>query len=69
MMSHASEMVSINVYTYNVQIITDCLDELEPFIDSIKPKMDEKNKVKIIDNNVLEMDGFIENLLNRSEND
>lgn len=29
--------------------------------------MDEKNKVKIIDNNVLEMDGFIENLLNRSE--
>lgn len=68
-MSHASEMVSINVYTYNVQIITDCLDELEPFIDSIKPKMDEKNKVKIIDNNVLEMDGFIENLLNRSEND
>jgi len=29
--------------------------------------MDDKNKVKIIDNNVLEMDGFIENLLNRSE--
>lgn len=67
MMGHASEIISIDVYTDNAQIVTNCLDELEPFIDSIKPKMEEKNKVKIIDNNVLEMDGFIEDLLNMSE--
>lgn len=67
MMGHASEIISIDVYTDNAQIVTDCLDELEPFIDSIKPKMEEKSKVKIIDNNVLEMDGFIEDLLNMSE--
>ena len=67
MMGHASEIVSIDVYTDNVQIVTDCLDELEPFINSIKPKTNEKNKVNIIENDVLGMNGFIEDLLNSDE--
>lgn len=66
MMGHASEIVSIDVYADNAQIVTDCLDELEPFIDSVKPKLKERSKIKDVNNSVIEIDNFIQNLLDES---
>lgn len=67
MMGHASEIISVDVYTDNTQIVTDCLDELEPFINLVKPKLEKKNTVKVIESNDLEIDVFIEKLLNKNE--
>lgn len=41
LMGHASEIISVDVYTEKSRIINDCLDELEPFIDSVAPKTNE----------------------------
>lgn len=41
-MGHASEIITIDVYGDNKQIISDCLDEIEPFIESVAPKKQEK---------------------------
>ena len=41
-MGHAKELITVDVYGDNDQIIEDCLDELEPFIEEILPK-DNKN--------------------------
>ena len=40
MMGHATEIISVDVYGNNKEIISDCLEELEPFIDTIKPEKD-----------------------------
>ena len=37
-MGHATEIISVDVYGDNEEIISDCLDELEPFIDMVKPE-------------------------------
>ena len=55
-MGHASDIISIDVYGDNKQIVEDCLKELEPFIESVKPK-----KTDIIVNTDVCID---ENLIN-----
>ena len=37
-MGHSSEIISVDVYGDNEEIIADCLDELKPFIKLVKPK-------------------------------
>ncbi len=36
-MGHSSEIISVDVYGDNEEIIADCLDELEPFIKLVQP--------------------------------
>lgn len=52
---HASEIISVDVYTEKSRIINDCLNELEPFIESVAPKHNEDKQV-------------IEEVLNNLEN-
>ena len=42
-MGHATEIISVDVYGDNEEIISDCLEELEPFIEDVIPD-DEENK-------------------------
>ena len=37
-MGHSTEIISVDVYGDNTKIITDCLKELELFIESVLPK-------------------------------
>ncbi len=43
LMGHSTEIISVDVYGDNEEIISDCLDELEPFIKLVKPDKEEKN--------------------------
>ena len=48
LMGHSTEIISVDVYGDNEEIIGDCLDELEPFIKSVEPN-EEKNENEILD--------------------
>lgn len=37
-MEHAKEIIAIDVYSDTIEIIEDCLDELQPFIDDVIPE-------------------------------
>ena len=37
-MGHAKEIITIDVYGDNREIIEDCLENLEPFIDEVFPE-------------------------------
>ena len=37
-MGHAKEIVTIDVYGDTAEIIEDCLDEMQPFLDEVLPK-------------------------------
>lgn len=63
MMGHASEIISIDLYTDNAQIVTDCLIELKPFIDSVLPQSKDRDRMKVINNNVEEIDNSIQKLI------
>lgn len=63
LMGHASEIISIDVYTDNSKIIEDCLSELEPFIESVRPKLSESTADDEIED-LIEMDTYINSLLN-----
>ena len=39
-MGHATEIITVDVYGDKKEIISDCLEELEPFINSVLPKVD-----------------------------
>ena len=43
MMGHATDIISVDVYVDNEEIISDCLNELEPFIELVKPKEEDNN--------------------------
>lgn len=49
MMGHATEIISVDVYTDNDEIITDCLNELEPFIEKVIPINDEEIELDFTD--------------------
>ena len=49
MMGHASEIISIDVYTDNTQIINDSVEKLESFIESVIPNDDANENEFIID--------------------
>ena len=38
LMGHAKEIVTVDVYGDTAEIIEDCLDEMQPFIDEVLPK-------------------------------
>ena len=38
LMGHAKEIITIDVYGDNREIIEDCLENLEPFIDEVLPE-------------------------------
>ncbi len=38
-LGHATEIINVDVYEKNEEILTDCLEELEPFIESIRPRL------------------------------
>ena len=38
LMGHAKEIITIDVYGDNQEIIEDCLENLEPFIDEVLPE-------------------------------
>lgn len=42
-MGHAKEIITIDVYGDTAEIIEDCLDELQPFIDDVVPQDNESN--------------------------
>lgn len=37
-MGHAKEIITIDVYGDTAEIIEDCLEELQPFIDEVAPE-------------------------------
>lgn len=47
LMGHAKEIITIDVYGDNKEIIADCLEELEPFIEEILPQEEEFNLYEI----------------------
>lgn len=49
-MGHSSSIISIDVYGDNEEIISDCLKELEPFIQEVVPKKEEKNGDEFLEN-------------------
>lgn len=38
-LGHATEIVTVDIYGDNEEIIADCLNELEPFIESVRPEI------------------------------
>lgn len=43
LMGHAKEIITIDVYGDTAELIEDCLDELQPFIDDVVPQDEESN--------------------------
>ena len=39
-MGHAKEIITLDVYGDNREIIADCVDEIQPFIDEVLPTKD-----------------------------
>ncbi|MFR1086048.1 MAG: hypothetical protein ACLSFW_26200 [Bacteroides cellulosilyticus] len=37
LMGHATELITLDVYGDNREIIADCVDEIQPFIDEVLP--------------------------------
>lgn len=56
LLGHASEKVTFENYTDKNEIICDCLDKLEPFIESIIPK----EEIRILDCTNIETDIIME---------
>ena len=40
LMGHAKEIITLDVYGDNREIIADCVDEIQPFIDEVLPTED-----------------------------
>lgn len=49
MMGHAKEIITIDVYGDNQEIIEDCLEVLEPFIDEVMPEEKEEFDLAAMD--------------------
>ena len=53
-MGHAKEIITIDVYGDTAEIIEDCLDELQPFIDDVIPKEENENSTDFSEDNYIE---------------
>lgn len=62
-LGHATEIITVDVYGDNEEIIADCLDELEPFIESVKPKTILQENDFSNDSDLLEQEKWINDLL------
>lgn len=49
LMGHAKEIITIDVYGDNQEIIEDCLEVLEPFIDEVIPEEEEEFDLSAMD--------------------
>lgn len=49
LMGHAKEIITIDVYEDKQEIIEDCLEALEPFIDEVLPEEDEEFNLSVMD--------------------
>lgn len=49
LMGHAKEIITIDVYGDKQEIIEDCLEALEPFIDEVLPEEDEEFNLSVMD--------------------
>lgn len=60
LMGHAKEIITIDVYGDNREIIEDCLEALEPFIEEVRPEKEEidLNDVDCMDSVVAELMGI-----------
>lgn len=62
-LGHATEIITVDVYGDNEEIIADCLNELEPFIESVKPKITLQENDFSNDSDLLEQEKWINDLL------
>jgi len=60
LMGHATDIITIDVYGDNDEIIADCVDELDSFIESVRPENNE-SEIQIGDESDISID---ENILN-----
>ena len=60
LMGHATDIITIDVYGDNDEIIADCVDELDSFIESVRPKNNDL-EIQIGDESDISID---ENILN-----
>ena len=49
LMGHAKEIITIDVYGDKQEIIEDCLEALQPFIDEVLPEEDEEFNLSVMD--------------------
>ncbi len=54
LMGHAKEIITIDVYGDTAEIIEDCLDDLQPFIDEVIPKEESENGTDFSEDNYIE---------------
>lgn len=59
---HATDIITIDVYGDNDKIIADCVNELDSFIESVRPK-DNDLEIRIGDKSDIPIDGNILNEL------
>ncbi len=62
LMGHATEIITVDVYGDNEEIISDCVDELEPFIAKVKPKESTELDFSKDEETATVIDNYIENL-------
>ena len=62
-MGHASEIISVDVYTDNDEIINDCVEEIESFINEVIPQEDNNIEEIIFDEEVEIINKFIEEVV------
>ena len=54
-MGHATDIITIDVYGDNDEIIADCVDELDSFIESVRPENNE-SEIQIGDESDISID-------------
>ncbi len=54
LMGHAKEIITIDVYGDTAEIIEDCLDDLQPFIDEVIPKEECESGTDFSEDNYIE---------------
>lgn len=54
LMGHAKEIITIDVYGDIAEIIEDCLDELQPFIDDVIPEQEEEKSTNFSEDDYMD---------------
>lgn len=62
LMGHATEIITVDVYGDNEEIISDCVDELEPFIERVIPTDNVESDFSEDEDTITIMNDYIENL-------
>lgn len=61
MMGHSKELITVDIYGDNKEIIEDCLEELEPYIDEVIPKEKEYDFSEDVDY-IIALEDYIKDL-------